>query len=137
MKIRDILKEKPQTIEAHESVTQAAKIMTDRSIGSLPVVEKGKTVGFLTDRDIVTRVCSAGTSPTDCRVQDVMTPRLLSCNSEDDLETAASLMKEHKVRRLAVHDESKQLLGVISLGDITQFEQRSGSEAMQTICTPG
>jgi CBS domain-containing protein len=76
-------------------------------------------VGMLTDRDITVRATAAGDDPRDVTVAEVMTPDVVFCLEEDDVEIAARLMEQYQVRRLPVLDEEHRLLGMVSQSYVT------------------
>ena len=99
--------------------------MWERDCGCVPVVDRDNAVvGMLTDRDICMGAYTQGRSLHLIRVQDVMASPVVSCASDDDLATAEKLMRENRVRRLAVCDANGKLAGVISLSDIALEAER-------------
>lgn len=118
MKLREIETERAESIEPDKSLREAAELMKEKNIGFLPVCKEGRVLGILTDRDIVVRVVAEGEDPDDVLVEDAMTMGRVWCYEDEDVETAAAKMKEHKVRRLVVMDRDGRLAGVVSLGDL-------------------
>lgn len=92
--------------------------MRDLDCGVLPVCDNERILGMVTDRDIVVRAIAEHREPKRCRVSQVMTPRVHCCFEEDDAHEAARIMEHYQVRRLAVLDRSKRLVGIVSLGDL-------------------
>jgi CBS domain-containing protein len=89
----------------------------------LPVVEDGRTIGVITDRDLCLALAERDRKPSALEVREAMTPRVYSCRADDDVRGALSVMREHHVRRLAVLGERDRLEGVLSLDDAV-FEAR-------------
>ena len=102
----------------HSTIQAAAEKMKNEGVGDLPVVVGGDLVGMITDRDIVVRVISHGQNPADAKVVDGMTEGVVTCQEEDDIETAAEKMASHQIRRLAVKGADGSLTGILSLGDL-------------------
>jgi CBS domain-containing protein len=75
-------------------------------------------MGMLTDRDITVRATAEGRDPKTTKVHEVMTPEVVYISEDDDVSEAARIMIEQQVRRLVVLNQSKQLAGIISLGDL-------------------
>jgi CBS domain-containing protein len=75
-------------------------------------------MGMITDRDIAVRGVAAACHPRTTTVQQVMTPRVVYCFEDQDVQEAAQLMQEHRIRRLVVLNREKQLTGILSLGDL-------------------
>jgi CBS domain-containing protein len=82
---------------------------------------------MITDRDIVIRAIAEGHDPKSTRIQDIMTPDVIYCFEDQDLEEATQLMKESQVRRLVVLNRDKQLTGIVSLGDLAV---KTGDESL-------
>src|SRR5205085_1879764 len=75
-------------------------------------------VGMLTDRDITIRSTAAGTDPTTAKVSEAMTRDLVFCFDDQDVKEVAKMMKDKQIRRLVVLDRKKQMVGIVSLGDL-------------------
>ena len=92
--------------------------MSHRDIGPLPVCDGPRLVGMLTDRDITVRAVAAGRDPLTTLVRDVMTPDVVYGFEDEDVQGAAHLMAQYQIRRLPVLNRSKQLVGMVALGDL-------------------
>jgi CBS domain-containing protein len=134
--IRDAMTEYPRSIGASESVVEAARLMRDEHIGSLPVTEGGRLVGMITDRDLTTRVVAEAAGPETTSVGDVYSRDLISVEPNNDLEEALQLMARHQVRRLPVV-ENGRLVGMVAQADIAlkENEKRTG-ELVEAISEP-
>ncbi len=119
MKVKDIMTKDVKFVNSGITIEEAAKIMLDRDVGSLPVGENDRLIGVITDRDIAVRAIAKGQNPKSATVKDVMTPKCLYCFEEDSLEEAASSMGKNQIRRLPVLNANKRLVGIISLGDVS------------------
>ncbi len=129
MKVKDIMTEEFETIEPSESIVEAAKKMKSLNVGVLPVSQEDRIIGMITDRDIVVRVLAEEEDAESVTVEDAMSPEIVSCSAEDEIEHAADLMKEKQIRRLVVFDIFNKPVGVLTLGDIaakTHASQLSG-----------
>jgi len=118
MLVREIMSTTIGFIETDASLVKAAEAMTTLDVGFLPVTDNGKLAGVLTDRDIVTRAVREGRDPNATLVQDVMTHDATSISEQSPVAEAADVMKRKKIRRVLVHDADKNLVGIVSLGDI-------------------
>ena len=125
--VRDAMTENPRSISKSASVVEAAQLMREAHIGSLPITDDEQLVGMITDRDITTRVVAEAADPTITSVRDVYSQDLISVEPDNDLEEALGLMARHKVRRLPVV-ESGRLVGIVSQADIAlgENEKRTG-----------
>jgi len=127
MNIRDVMTPNPRTVSPEESIQNAARIMRDEDTGAIPVVENGRAIGVLTDRDIVVRAVADG-GQLDRPVRDIATTNIVSVSPDMSTREANDLMREHQVRRLPVV-EGERLVGMVSLGDLAvkeSKESRSG-----------
>ena len=99
--------------------------MRDHAVGCLPVVDaSGKLAGVLTDRDIALSAYELGEALWRLRVADSMHKPVWSCAAGDGIETAARLMRQHRVRRLPVLDEGGKPVGMISLDDLAHASRQ-------------
>ena len=87
-------------------------------VGSLPVCDGNRLVGTITDRDIVVRAVAAGLSPVDTLVRDCMTDDIVYAFCDEEADEVLERMKTLQIRRLAVLDRDKSLMGIVSLGDV-------------------
>jgi CBS domain-containing protein len=117
MKVSDVMTRTVRTTDPGTSIREAAKLMADLDAGILPVAQGDKLVGMITDRDIAVRAVAEGKGP-DTKVADAMTRDVKYCYEDEQLEHVVKNMAELKVQRLPVMDRNKQLVGIVSLGDI-------------------
>jgi CBS domain-containing protein len=107
------------TIEAVDSVQDAARRMHDRNVGALVVVDGiHRPLGIITDRDIVMRVVAAGLDPYTIRVEQVMSPRVVAVDEQTTLAEAVDTMRTGPFRRLPVVDARHELSGILTLDDL-------------------
>ena len=132
MHIRDVMTLNPRTVTLDDTIQDAAQIMRDEDTGVVPVVENGRPIGMVTDRDIVVRAVADG-HPTR-PIREIVTSAVVTATPEMSTREAAQLMSEHQIRRLPVV-EAERLVGIVSLGDIAVKEgkdSRSG-DTLQSI----
>ena len=122
MEIKDIMPRTVVSVDPEESISVAARTMTQYNIGALPVCRNGKLCGLVTDRDIVTRCLASGKDPADTRVKHVMTEQVTAVRPDMDTGAAAHLMGRLQVRRLPVVNNGR-VCGMVSLGDLAQREE--------------
>jgi CBS domain-containing protein len=115
MNIRDVMTSNPRTVSPNEPIENAARIMRDEDTGAVPVVENGRPVGIVTDRDIVVRAVADG--QFNRPVRDVVSADVVTVSPDMSTKEAARLMSEHQVRRLPVV-ENDRLVGIVSIGDL-------------------
>jgi CBS domain-containing protein len=93
---------------------------------------------MVTDRDIVVRAVAEGRDPNTTKVADVMSPQVAYCFEDQRVEEAAQMMEARQIRRLPILDREKQLVGIVSLGDIaigTRDEQLAG-QVLEEVSAP-
>ena len=121
---QDILAKRPRdvvTIGEDATVMEAAKIMSDRHIGSLVVGRREKIVGIFTERDVLNRVVAKHLDPVKTIIKDVMTTPVACCQPTTKLAECRSVMTAKRIRHLPVVTDNK-LLGMISSGNILALE---------------
>ena len=99
--------------------------MRDLDIGAIPVGENDRLVGMVTDRDITVRAVAEGKDVTQLTARDVMSKGIVFCRDSEELEDAARIMEQKKIRRLPVLDDKKRMVGMLSLGDISHAASRA------------
>jgi CBS domain-containing protein len=109
----EVISVSPQT-----SIEEAACLMRDHDIGALPVVDRERLVGIVTDRDMVVRGIAERRDGWLSRVSDVMTRKVYTCQPEDGAHVAAMLMATHQIRRVALVDRAGRLCGLVTLTDL-------------------
>jgi CBS domain-containing protein len=137
MQIRDIMTKDAQWIDPDMSLAEAAKTMRKHDFGALPVGENDRLVGMVTDRDIVIGAIAEGLDPSHTHVRDVMTQGVRYCFDDEDVETAATQMADHQVRRLPVLNRDKRLVGLVSLADLCFRHDGHAAMALKGISQPG
>jgi CBS domain-containing protein len=134
--VRDAMTLSPQSIRTSDSVVKAVQLMRDEEIGSLPVVEDGRLVGMITDRDITVRVVAESAEPESIQVRDVASRDAVMVALQQDLDEALRLMAHHQVRRLPVTDGDR-LVGILAQADVAHDEERERvGELVEAISDP-
>nr|WP_295108573.1 CBS domain-containing protein [uncultured Caulobacter sp.] len=120
MKVSDAMTSQVSVARPTDSIRKVAETMAKVDSGVVPIVENGKVLGLVTDRDIVLRVVAEGRS-FDSAVSEVMSDgEVLSVKEDDVLADATAKMANNQVRRLVVLNESGNLTGILSLGDVAK-----------------
>jgi CBS domain-containing protein len=125
--VRNAMTEDPRSIATSASVVEAAQLMREAHVGSLPITDGEQLVGMITDRDITTRVVAEAADP-ETSVGDVCSRDVISVEADKDHEEAVELMARHQVRRLPVV-ENGRLIGIVAQADIalTGNETKTGA----------
>jgi CBS domain-containing protein len=133
MRCADVMKTDVECVFPHTSVRDAARRMRDQGIGFLPVCDESMcAVGAVTDRDIAIRAVAEGL-PLTIRVAAILTPEVIACDPNDNLEYARDLMMSRQKSRIMCISRSGRLQGVISLSDLASFDEQSGGRALREI----
>ena len=135
--INDIMTREVSTIQLSDAVQTAAQRMRDLDVGVLPVCDGETLVGMVTDRDIAVRGVAAGLNPADALVADVMTDEVHSCSATDTVDVAMKQMGDAQVRRLAVLDPKRRIVGIVTLGDLATRQSAPTDAALREISESG
>ena len=121
-RVRDILEAKGRdvwSIAPDASVYDAIKVMAEKSIGALLVVEGGQLVGIISERDYARKVILQGRSSKTTPVREIMTSRVIYTHPDQNIEECMAVMTEKRIRHLPVLEQGR-LVGVISIGDLVK-----------------
>ena len=119
MQVKDVMTKRAECVKPSSSLQEAAQKMKNLDVGPLPVCgDNDRLVGMITDRDITVRAVAEGCDIRTTTVKEVMTPDILYCFEDQDVQEAARQMRDNQVRRLVVLNGDKRLVGIVSLGDL-------------------
>jgi CBS domain-containing protein len=137
MQIKDVMTKDVSFVEPSTPIREIARRMREGDIGSTPVVEHDRLIGMVTDRDIVVRIVAEGANVETATARDAMSPGIFYCFDDDTVEAVLDNMGDNQIRRLPVVNHDKQLVGVVSLGDLSLAGRRKAAgEALQEISQP-
>lgn len=124
------------TVSSSQTIKEAAEIMSQNNVGSIPVVDNGQLKGIITDRDITTRSTAQG-GDSNTPISQVMSTNLVSGHTSMSTEEAAKVMAQHQIRRLPIV-ENNQLVGIVALGDLAtnQMSDQAAGVALTNISEP-
>ena len=120
--VKEILDAKGQevlSISAEDTVYNALKLMADRNVGALVVLDQGKLKGLISERDYARKITLQGRSSPDTKVEEVMTKRVVCTNLKHTAEECMALMTDKRVRHLPVVQDD-QVIGLVSIGDLVK-----------------
>jgi CBS domain-containing protein len=118
MKIKDIMTTDVRTCSPGTNLAAAAALMLDGDCGVLPVVDEGKLVGIVTDRDMFIALATRNRRASQLTVGDVARKKVFTCGPDDDVHAALETMKELRVRRLPVAGFGDTVMGIVSMNDL-------------------
>ena len=134
MKVRDVMTETVERVPPDSSLCDVATKMKEVDVGAIPVFENDRLVGMVTDRDIVVRAVAAGKNPTETTAKEVMTEGVFYCFDDQDVGAAADIMETEKVRRLIALNRDHRPVGIVSLGDLAAYADRTiGGRTLETV----
>ena len=137
MKLREIMTDNVEVIHPDDTLQTAAEKMRDRDIGFLPVCDGERLIGVLTDRDLITRALADGLESKAILGRDLVTSPAIYCFDDQSIDEAAKLMHDNQIRRLVVLSRDKQMVGIISLGDLAMSaSDKLTGDVLQSVSEP-
>ena len=141
MEVERIMTTDPACCTPDTPLEEVARLMVEHDCGQIPVIEdtRGRrTIGVVTDRDIVCRAIARGENPLGMTAENVMSRPVLTVRPDMNIEECCRLMEEKQVRRAPVEDKSGRCCGIVSLADIAQnATERMTAEVVRTVSQPG
>jgi CBS domain-containing protein len=136
MKVRELMTKQPATVKPDATLGEVATLMKQEDCGSIPVVEGGRLVGIVTDRDLVVRGIAAGKDPKSQRVSEVMSADPVAIGPNEDVSDAETVMGARQIRRLPVVEDGK-LVGILVTAQIARVgSERKTGETLKEISEP-
>jgi len=134
----EVMTPNPRTCSTFSTVLEAVMIFRDADCGAVPVLDDGKPVGVLTDRDVALALTEFGENLTGRPVSDLMSRGVVAVAPEDGIDSIAEKFADKAVRRLLVVDAQNQLLGIIGWADIAPHlpDQRIGRIVTEVVEQP-
>jgi signal-transduction protein with cAMP-binding, CBS, and nucleotidyltransferase domain len=126
--VKEVMTREPVTLPAQSSASDAARAMSQSSIGAVVVTDSAKICGIVTDRDIVVRAIAEGKDPKKVRIGDICSHDLTTLRPDDTVNEVVALMRKKAIRRLPVV-EGSEAVGIVSIGDLAQRLDRSSALA--------
>jgi CBS domain-containing protein len=120
MQVSELMQRDVVTCSDRDTLERAAQLMWESDVGCLPVVDEGRVIGMLTDRDVCMAGFLQGCPFRSIAVSSAMAKEVVTCKARDDLRDVEYLMRHRQIRRVPVIDETGTLIGMISLNDIAR-----------------
>lgn len=128
MKVVDVMTKNPLVMTLNETIGRADELMTENRIRQLPIVNQGRLLGIVTDRDIRSFLADASLLEPDIRakalntrIAEIMTTQPLTLSPDDDLREAVELLVEEKIGGIPVIDEAEGLVGIVTYVDVLRY----------------
>lgn len=136
-RIAEVMTRDVRSVSPQETIRRAAQLMDELNVGALPVCDGRKLVGMVTDRDITVRAVAAGQSPDAAHVEDVMTGSVRWCFDDQTVDEVMQQMGDSQIRRVPVVDhDTKELVGIVSLGDFATKHSAQVDRTLEEISSP-
>ena len=132
MKVRDLMTEDVASASAETTLEAIATMMRDADTGAIPIVDDEALIGIVTDRDIVLRCVADGKDAAIVTAEEIISDNPVTVEPDDDVEEAAEMMAERKIRRLPVCEDGR-LVGMLSLGDIAVRQGDEAGDALESV----
>ena len=120
MKVKEVMSANPACCTPDDSAQEAAKMMFDRNVGAIPVIDRQSQtlVGMITDRDLCCSIVARGLDAKTTPIQAFITHNPVTCRDGENLEKCERLMQEHQVRRVPVVDGENHVIGIVAQADL-------------------
>jgi CBS domain-containing protein len=125
-KVSEFMSTELRTLKPDDTIQQAARLMGQADTGVLPVVEDGRVVGLVTDRDVAIRIAAEAKDAARTPVREAMSKDIAFCCVDEEIDRVVEIMEAEQIRRMPVLDRHQKLVGIVSIGDLAE---RSGDLA--------
>lgn len=134
-KIAEVMTDRPRAVTSQTSISDAARLMGEEDVGSLPIVDDGtRLVGIVTDRDIVIRAVGPGLDPEQTPVVEIASQEVYALTPDDDLDQALETMARAQVRRIPIVVRENELVGMVSQADVARAgKDKTTGEVVEAI----
>ena len=134
MKVSECMCTNVTCVKPEDSLNHVAKTMESNHIGCVPVCDANNNLcGILTDRDIVLRGVACDKNMNTTKVSDIMTTKICTCKSDDEMTNAQSQMSFNQIRRLPVCDDNNHIVGILTIGNIANNNTQIGKAQVSTM----
>ena len=134
-KIAEVMTDRPRAVAQQTSVREAARLMEEEDVGSLPIVGDGtRLIGIVTDRDIATRAVARGLDPEQTPVMEIASKEVYVLTPDDDLDEALETMARAQVRRVPIVVRENELVGMVSQADVARAtKEKTTGEVVEAV----
>jgi CBS domain-containing protein len=136
MQVKEVMTRQVVSVGPDASLFEIAEAMRDKDVGSVLVTEGNEILGLVTDRDLVVRALAEHREGRTVKARDVMSNAVFCCTEDTPVEAVLDEMADEQVRRVPVLDGGRHLVGVVSLGDLSQAKARHAGDALREISRP-
>ncbi len=136
MDVRDLMTTDPACCDPDTGLQDIARMMLDNDCGAIPVVEQGKPVGIVSDRDIAVRAVAEGRNPLEMTAAEIMSAPVETVTEDTSVDDLFDLMEDKQIRRVVVVDEDGGVCGIVAQADIAEYAGDEVAEVVQEISEP-
>ena len=136
MQVKEVMSREVMSVGPEATLFEVAELMRDEDIGSVLVTHGNDLLGMVTDRDIVIRAVAEHRDIRSAKASEIMTPAVFCCTEDAPIEDVIEEMAGEQVRRVPVLNGSHHVVGVVSLGDLSQEKTRRAGDALREISKP-
>ncbi len=138
MRVKECMCKKVVRATSDTNLQEIAKLMEQNNVGCVPICnQENHVIGFVTDRDIITRCIANNKNCNQTKASDIMTTKVIKTTPDTELEDATQTMSQNQIRRLPVI-ENNQIVGMLTIGDLAQNQKVQPQEVgdtMECICS--
>lgn len=133
MRVKDCMCNKVVRATSDTTLDHIAKLMQENDVGCIPICNnENNVIGFITDRDIITRCVANNKSCNQTKASDIMTTKVIKTTPDTEIEEVTKTMSNNQIKRLPVI-ENNQIVGIITIGDLAQHREVSSKEVGCTV----
>ena len=136
MQVKEIMSREVLSVSPEASLFEVAELMRDEDIGSVLVTEGDNLLGMITDRDIVVRAIAEHRDVRAAKAREIMSEAVWCCTEDAPVESVIEEMAEERVRRVPVLNGAHHVVGLVSLGDLSQEKAKRAGDALREISQP-
>ena len=133
MKVKDCMCNNVYWVKPETNIQDVVKLMSQNHIGCVPVCNDNNDVcGIVTDRDILLRSVACNKDSVTTPISEIMTTKVCTCRENETINDAQIQMGNNQIRRLPVCDENNKLVGILTLGNLSQHDEKIGKQEVST-----
>ena len=136
MQVKEVMSRDVMCVSPDASLFEVAELMRDEDIGSVLVTEGNELLGVITDRDIVVRAIAEHRDVRAATAREIMSEAVFCCTEDAPIEAVIEEMAAERVRRVPVLNGARHLVGLVSLGDLSQEKAKRAGDALREISHP-
>jgi CBS domain-containing protein len=136
MQVKEVMTRDVRSVGPEATLFEIAELMRDDDIGSVMVTQGNDLLGVVTDRDLVIRALAEHRDVRSVKAREVMSNAVFCCTEDTPVEAVLAEMADEQVRRVPVLDGAHHLVGVVSLGDLSQAKSKHAGDALREISQP-